>query len=190
MKKVLLIVGGLILAVFVLAALAGGENGNDTNGNGDSETVEEGNSRTNPVPMGETASIDGWDITVVDTIQDATNIVRDENQFNEPPQEGRQYFIATIEATFTGEGTDEDSSQFWLDVTTNVVDNNSVTYSAMDDYCGVIPNSLEDVSEVFEGGTITGNLCWPVDSEQVGSLVMFAEPLFSFSGDRTWFALQ
>lgn len=151
---------------------------------------EERNSRNSPVALGEVASIDGWEVKITDTTPDATEMVLAENQFNDPPAEGRQFFIATVEATFTGEDTDEDSSQFWLDVTTNVVDDNNVTYSAMDDYCGVIPDPLEDTNEVFAGGTVTGNLCWPVASAQVDSLVMFAEPLFSFDSERTWFALN
>ena len=202
MKKGLLIVGGILLLLIILGVALGDEDSDtNSNGNGSSDTsdteqvenggdAELGSSRDNPVPIGQSVEIDGWDVKVVDTIPNATEAVLAENQFNDQPAEGRQFFIATIEATFTGNNVDKDSGQFWLDVTNNVVDDNNVTYSSMDDYCGVIPDALEDTNEVFVGGTVTGNVCWPVATDQVDSLVMFVEPTFSFRQERTWISLQ
>jgi len=46
-------------------------------------------------------------------------------------------------------------------------------------------------SDVFPGGTVSGNLCWSVQSEDVASLVMYIEPLASFDeSERVFFALR
>jgi len=44
----------------------------------------------------------------------------------------------------------------------------------------VIPNSIDDAGETFPGGTISGDVCWRVASDDVGSLVMIMEESFTF----------
>jgi hypothetical protein len=45
---------------------------------------------------------DGWEITVLSTTPDGTAQVMAENQFNSPPAVGDQFFIATVQAKYTG----------------------------------------------------------------------------------------
>lgn len=143
-------------------------------------------SRENPLPVGQSARVGDWEVLVVGTTPNATEQVLTENQFNDPPAEGRQFFIVNLEATYVG----EESGTFWVDVSASTVDDANVTYETFEDGCGSIPDSIDDSGEAFLGGTVTGNLCWSVSSEQVGSLVMFVEPSFSFNGERVWFALS
>lgn len=38
------------------------------------------------------------------------------------------------------------------------------------DYCGVMPDSLDDTGETFPGGSVSGNVCVSVESDQVEGL--------------------
>jgi len=38
------------------------------------------------------------------------------------------------------------------------------------DYCGVMPDSLDDTGETFPGGGVSGNVCVSVESDQVEGL--------------------
>src|SRR3712207_7673073 len=52
----------------------------------------------NPVPLGEEAEVGGgWTLRVVDVVPDATDQVLAANPFNEPPAEGRQFFLVRSE---------------------------------------------------------------------------------------------
>ena len=56
--------------------------------------------------------------------------------------------------------------------------------------CGVIPDNIDDSGETFPGGTITGNVCWSIQSTDAASLVMIVEESFNFDDDtRAFFAL-
>lgn len=147
---------------------------------------EPGESRENPVPRGEPAVVGDWEILVIDTIPDGTQAVMDENQFNDPPVEGNQFFIARIQATYIG----DESGEFWLDTTLNAVDDGGVVYDGMDSYCGVIPDDISDRGEVFPDATIEGNTCWSVNSGMIDSLLMIADASFSWDGERVFFALS
>jgi hypothetical protein len=142
--------------------------------------------RENPIPMGESASIGEWEIQVIDTSPDATQGVLEENQFNDPPADGNQFFIARLSATYQG----DDSGTFWIDVRLRAVDDGGVAYEGSDARCGVIPDNISDAGEVFPGATIEGNTCWSVNSEHTGSLMMIVEPMFSWERERIFFALN
>lgn len=54
----------------------------------------------------------------------------------------------------------------------------------------MLPLDLELSNEVFAGGTIKGNVCFPVKAEDAASLLIYVEPLFSIDDSRTWFSLN
>lgn len=111
---------------------------------------------------------DGWTLAVVSVTPNATSLVLAENQFNDPPAPGRQFFIARVMATFTGAGSDAFAGSFRLEA----VGASNVAYTTFDDSCGVIPDEISS-TDVFTGGAVTGNVCWSVLSSDVPSLVMF-----------------
>ncbi|MCZ7533807.1 MAG: DUF4352 domain-containing protein [Acidimicrobiia bacterium] len=146
----------------------------------------EGSSRlADAIPIGKPAEVGPWILTVVDVTPDATDLVVEGNQFNEAPGEGEQFYLATVTATYDG----DESSTFWIDMTLKAVGDSSVAYEGGDGSCGVIADSLFDAGETFPGGTITGNVCWKVRSDDVGSLVMIARESFSLSDDRVYLSL-
>lgn len=144
--------------------------------------------RTNPLPLGTSAEIGGgWYASVVDVNFDATDLILAENMFNDPPAPGQQFVMLTISATYEGP---EESSELPTGNAFKLVGDSSVSYISYDPGCGVIPNDLPR-NEVFRGGTITGNICFAVDADDVDSLVMFTEDFVTYDRDvRAWFALR
>jgi hypothetical protein len=149
------------------------------------ETTHAG-TREDPVPLGEAASlVDGWTLAVTAVTPDATELVVGHNEFNDPPATGEQYFMVALTATSGGSGSAglEGSFRFRL------VGDSAVTYSTFENDCGVIPDEISK-ADVFQGGTLSGNLCWAVKSSDVGSLVMFDDPVNAEDEDRVFFALR
>jgi hypothetical protein len=144
--------------------------------------------RENPLPIGTAADIGGgWIVSVVDVNPNAADAVMTENAFNDPPAPGQQFVLITLSATYEGA---ESSSQLLAGNAFQLVGESSVAYRSYDPGCGVIPNAIP-LTEVFSGGTITGNICFSVNSTDVDSLVMFTEDFVTFDDDiRVWFSLR
>ena len=142
-------------------------------------------SRTAPVPMGEAAEVGPWSVRVVETTPNATEDVLAANPFNDPPADGRQFFIARLEATRVGDG----SGSFWAEMTIEALDDADVVYDYQAD-CGVVPDEITSAGEVFQGGVIEGNVCWEVRSDLVDSLLILLEESFSFDETRVFLATQ
>lgn len=123
--------------------------------------------RDNPHPMGDVVRLeDDWDVEVLESHPDATERVLDENQFNEPPEDGHQFFIARVRATYRGEGSDR------FDPFRLYAWGGSSTYTQFGDSCGVIPHDMGN-NEQSEGGSVEGNVCWEVPSDAADDLRMF-----------------
>lgn len=117
----------------------------------DSDGTGTPGSRENPLPIGATVVNDEWDI-VLGTPREAGNEVSAENQFNDSPKPGMEYWIVPVTATYTG----DDTGTAWIDLTIKFVGADNKAYS---DRCGVIPNDLTDVDQVYPGGIAEGNSC-------------------------------
>jgi len=143
--------------------------------------------RDNSIPFGEAGEVgDGWVFTVLDVIPNGNDLVFAENQFNELPVEGNQFFI--VRAAMTYEGSKESATAFELQY--SLVGELNKSYQTFTDSCGVVPEDLGfNSTDVFQGGTIEGNLCWSVPSGEVDSLVLYVSSLFS-DDDRVFFSLQ
>jgi hypothetical protein len=138
-----------------------------------------------PLPLGDTARVGNWDLTVVSAFPDAGEAVLAENPFNDPPTDGHQFFIAEIAATYRG----ADTESLFIGLTFDAVGNGGVAYD-FSAYCGVIPDPVDDFSDVSPGDTVTGNICWQVATDDADSLVLIAYPGFSFGDDRVFFSLE
>ena len=142
--------------------------------------------REDPIPVGTTVTLgDGWQITVQSVIPDATDIVLKENQFNKLPKSGDQFFIARVQAKYTGPNSATFSGSYRL----RAVGPSSIGYSTFANNPGVIPDPIPE-SEVFTGGVIEGNVGWEIKSSDANALVMYDNPLsFGGNNDRMYMAL-
>ncbi|QSB05691.1 hypothetical protein [Natronoglycomyces albus] len=164
------------------------DSGDNDNGSSDSSDNGEadGNDGSNPgsaLPAGSTVEVGDWEVTLGDTVLDAAELVADENQFNDEAQEGHQFVLVAIDATYIG----EDSGNFWIDVTMKVHGSGGNTF---DDRCGVIPDDITDAGETFSGASVSGNLCVEVESDQLDGATWMVEELFSMDDNRFFIEIE
>ncbi|MDV6012333.1 hypothetical protein [Haloechinothrix sp. LS1_15] len=164
-----------------------GETGDGT-GDGDAGDGGEYGTRDNPLEVGTTIEVAGWELAVTEVTPDATDEILAENEFNEPPADGRQFVMFGVAATYVG----EDSGTAWTDFSWAVVggDGNTFGAASLDDYCGVIPEPLADTGETFPGGQVSGNVCIAVPAEQLERATIRIEELLSIGDTRAFYALD
>jgi len=135
--------------------------------------------RENPYAIGETVANDTWSI-VLGQPHEAWGEIQVENQFNTPPADGMEYWIVPVTATYTGSET---GSAAW-ELTVNFVGDDNKTYD--DHMCGVVPNDLMNVGELYPGGVAEGNACVVVPAGAPGlfslSAGLLGEPVFFSKG--------
>lgn len=146
---------------------------------------DEPGSRGNPIAVGETGTVGTWEISVLASTPDATALVMAENPYNDPPTDGHQFAIIEVSATNRG----IESGAPFTALTFSVVGNSAVAYGS-DAMCGVIPDDFPDFTEVFTGGTVTGNLCWSVTTDDAGSLILMVKAAFGFDEERVFFEIS
>jgi hypothetical protein len=112
-----------------------------------------------------------WNIEVLEPIRDITDAVAEENQFNDPPEEGSRFMGAPLRVTYASGPVP--ASLFEL--TFKAFGPSGVVLATFDPSCGVIPDELDTFAELFEGGTVEGNVCWAVPSGDIGELTMIVE---------------
>jgi len=142
-------------------------------------------SRARPVPL-HTAFVipdsKGWKVRVNSSIPNATKLVLAENQFNDEPAAGRQFYMINVTATYAGSGR----SAAFSGLTFSALGRSNVAYDSSDD-CGVTPTEFDDFKKVFSGGSISGNVCFSVKKNDVPSLLLMVEPGFSFDDTLVFF---
>ncbi|MDY7103802.1 MAG: hypothetical protein S0880_21675 [Actinomycetota bacterium] len=102
-----------------------------------------------PYPIGATATMGDYDVTVTGVVYDATDVVMAENQFNDAPSNGAYVRIDTA-ATYTGADRGQ-ALNFHAEV--HQADGQIVSSF---DHSVVGPDEFSDQSDVANGGTITG----------------------------------
>jgi hypothetical protein len=157
----------------------------DASSNTGTDLVTE-SSRTDPVPFGSTAKVGDFEVTVIDVTTNATDLVLEENPYNDPPESGYQFYIATLRVTSVA----NDAVNPGSDLSYAAVGESAVGYSTFDPGCGVYPNDMYSAGELFPGGTVEFNVCWSIDSGDEESLVMYIENYLDFNADPVWFALS
>ncbi len=142
-------------------------------GSGEDSTPTPG-SRENPLPIGQTVSNEEWTVALGQPAE-SWSLVAAENQFNEPPQRGMEFWMVPVRATYTGAAT---GNPAW-EVSVKFVGSDNRTYS---DSCGVIPSPLREVGELYPGGVAEGNVCVAVPAGADGlwtvSTGVTGEPVF------------
>jgi hypothetical protein len=142
-------------------------------------------SRESPIPINSQAPIaDNWQLKVLSTEPDGTKDVLATNGGRQPPS-GAQYFLAKVQLTNTGDAGRAFDSAARL----RTVGPSGVPYLALASACGNVPNALS-TGAVDGGATITGNICWAVQSQDAGNLALYDAPLTGSDLLRTYFALH
>ena len=163
-------------------------NGTPASGSDDDDLAlsDAGEDRDDPVPVGETAAVGDYLLSVVSVTPLADDLIAAENQFNDLPGRGNQFFIARIAVTYVGNETGNPG----FDLNVQAVGDRNVGYTTFEDSCGVTPDDEFSAGELFPDGTVEYNVCWRIDSDDADSLLLYVEELFSFDDERVWFALD
>ena len=132
-----------------------------------------GANQSRPIPIGQPAVYaDGWTITVLSSVLDATAQILAFNPANIPPEEGRQFFMATVQVIYNGS---EPSASFEAGFVLRAIGRTFTAYS-ISSSCGIIPGELPG-TEVAPGGSLTGTVCWSVLEADAENLVMYYRPI-------------
>lgn len=141
-------------------------------------------SRQQAAPVGKAVQVGDWRIRVTEVTPDATDVLL-ESEFNEPPAEHEQFFMASLEATYTGSETGD----FFFDLSTSAVAESAVAY-ASEHSCGFVPEDVNQAIEAWPRGTIRGNVCWTITSSDAGSMILIVDEFFEFDGDRAFLSMD
>ena len=143
-----------------------------------------GTTLDNPVAAGEVLQgTDGTEIVVTGILEDATDLVMETNQFNDPPAEGNRFYMITVAVSYVS-GTD---SLNVAEADYSLIGDNRIVYTPFGNSCGVIPGELN--AELFPGGQAGGNVCFQVESDD-SNFVLIQEPFLSFEGERRFLSLE
>jgi hypothetical protein len=145
--------------------------------------------RDNPVPLGQPADVgEGWTAVVNSVNLKANEAVAAANPINRPPVEGSVYVVANVTVTYNGDAaSDKTGVRFQaLGAASNtVMDSGGSSYAVAPD-----PSCI-GVTEVFKGGSLTGNVVFEVPTADIDSVVMIGHALMSFNDDdRAFFATR
>ena len=148
-----------------------------------SAAAQAAGTRAQPIPAGTPANVGAWIITLGPTDTDAADAVAAENQFNDPPAAGRQFVMVQVSGQYNG----SESKLPAVDLRIQFVGSAGNTFGfGTDDHCGVIPNSFNEVGEVFTGATATGNECVSVPIDQINGVWSIES---GFGSDAVFFGL-
>src|SRR5258707_13105655 len=100
-------------------------------------------SRANPWPMQTWVKLPetkGWSARINSAVPNGTAAVLAENQFNDQPKPGRQFYIVGVSLRYSGKGS---ASGFLGAGSFSAVGRSNVAYSDSSDSCWVIPKELD-----------------------------------------------
>lgn len=140
------------------------EQSDDPSGqDGAAEDKEDGSrergTRDNPAPVGTTVTLGTgsaaeWEVTLDKVTLDATDEVMKENTFNDKPEDGMQYAVASLSVTYVG----DDSGTPWTDFSLQFVSADGNTFRTSDVMVVGPKPHLSDINELYSGASDSGTV--------------------------------
>jgi hypothetical protein len=138
-------------------------------------TAPMGDSRSSPVPFGQTANVDGWNVKVVSVTPEATD------PLNGKPPPGTTFYVFTLQVTNTSTTPAAPS----LSLISDLVGSTNVSYSV--DSGPMCYGGNPDNDDVYKGGTVKFGACISVPSNVTNLLLNVSGFI---SANPTWFATK
>ena len=117
-------------------------------------------SRNNPIPLGVSVVIGDWRVQVISVNKDALQLVLSSDSYATKPSPNERFLLIKVRATYIGEESGEPSS----DLRFKIVGSRGNTFVKS---CGYFMDTFTENGEAFPGATVTGNLCFTVDANQI-----------------------
>ncbi len=149
-------------------------------------TKTAGQTRTNPFKLGTAGYTAGfaWKVAVSSVNTNAWSVVQGANATNKAPRAGYNDVLVTITATYNGPDT---GAGFDLVSNFAVATAKGASYGASPSACGIVPNDAAAAGDYFNGGVLTGNLCFQVPTSVARSLELYWN---AFGAKAPWWALH
>lgn len=170
-----------LFAVLVVSAAAC-DGGGSSASSSPPRTVGPGDSRTNPIKLGQLGRVEGlWEITVVYVDRDAWPVVGPARQSNQPPAANERMLLITVRAKniSTSQKPENINPLSFRLVGSR---NNLYDFRSGDIDCGFIPQELD--VDLLPGALTQGNICFKVPADEHGFVLVWGED------ERTYFALE
>ena len=139
------------------------------------ENAEAG-SRNNPIALGDVAVINDWQVQIISVNKDALKLVMDSDEYASLPSSNQRFVLFKVKATYVGEESGEPSS----DLGFKIVGGGGNTFSKS---CSYSVDTFDQSEETFTGATVTGDLCFIVDANQIAGATVSIQGDYS-SRDR------
>ena len=120
---------------------------------------------------------DETEIRLVKVVEDARRQVAEENQFNDPPEDGKRFYMIAVEVANPSSADSIEVGEFDF----NLIGDHRIVYDQFDHSCGLIPDELD--GEIFGGGQIRGNICFEIPEDE-GGLILIHEPGYGATSRR------
>jgi Divergent InlB B-repeat domain len=145
--------------------------------------TERGLSRTNPIPIGNTAYIGaGFQLRI--------NSFTPDVQLSPPAPGGGEFVTASVTATYVlGWWSDISLLPYYLDL----IGSHNWVYSPGNCPNGGPPPTLDSATPsrlLYSGQSATGNVCWLIDVSDATTVELRIDPSFTYLGPAPWFALR
>ena len=131
------------------------------------------------VPLGSSAIVDDWEITISRFRPSASRTIKQENQFNAEPSAGGQYAMVYVNAKNLGNEKRSFS-------TGNLHLEGSSGQDYDQPFALVIPDAFS--AEAFPGATAKGNIVFDVATQDINSVKLYYSG--AWSSDKTYFDLR
>jgi hypothetical protein len=139
--------------------------------------------RKNPVPIATDAVVgDGWSARIDSVDFNAAAKVKAANRFNAEPAAGSVYVMVAVTLTYNGSKA---KASYGVRFSALGGSNVQISEASL-----VLPNELDSFKDVFQGGSISGNIAFQVLTSDVPMLVVYAEPAMSFTDSTVFYGLR
>ena len=132
-------------------------------------------SRNNPITLGDIAFVDDWEVQIISVNKNALKLVMDNDEYASPPTSNERFVLFKIKATYVGEESGEPSS----DLRFKIVGGGGNTFSKS---CSYSLNTFDQNEEAFTGATVTGDICFIVDANQIDGATISIQGDYSSQG--------
>lgn len=141
--------------------------------------------RENPLPLGTAAKVGSWEVKITEVNLNANEVIASTNEFNDPPGEGNQFVLVSVEGTYVG----EESGTFWDDMSWKYFGTAGNTFD-ISDAMAVSPNPIFKAGEAFPDASVAGDILFEVPTDQVEGGAIIMEESMSFDDTRVFFATE
>ncbi|GAA1648275.1 DUF4190 domain-containing protein [Georgenia ruanii] len=187
------IVGGILMNVIFGAAISSAvddavqesiaDTENQLEDLGTDVSAEEETASAAALPLGQSAEVGDYTVTVRSVNPDANEIMADANLYNDAPT--NQFVLVEVSVAYHGDA----EGDAWLDLNHvfQGADSRQYDWASCD---AIEPNSVMDVPTLTAGGTADYQVCMDVPAAAIEGGTVFVEEAFSFDGARAYWAAK